>query len=215
MWFLKGGVPNNVDMNVLASSIDKGYQENIIQFRVSGDEGYTVGFTFPWSSNKKDGSLTLITPNTYDTEFELIEDAKTPELQIFRKARELKKNTELDRGTISEIWDCYVNEEYGVFTTEIEPNTWYQLSYTHKISIFSKLFLPTRLSNYHIMSNPTFNLNVWSRNISLRQQELDQIVEKVSNDRYTGSTENKSLKRLMEYDIYFSTSNWESSDDEL
>lgn len=224
MWFLNS-LPENVTTNFLVESFGKGYQKTSIHFRVNSEEvsGNTetntntqvnVVLPFPWSSNKKDGSLQIIEDDGLDSLLHLENSTRLTEndIQIFENPRKLKKleRDQLDIPTANELWNIYTEEDFGMMLFTIEKDVDYRLDFTHKISIFSNLFVQSRFSNLNTLKGVKCDLNIWS--INSRRDALPKFMK-------IQMSEKDLLKYSFEEfdhseDIRIPTYNWESSDEE-
>lgn len=237
MWFLNS-LPEHVDCKIFVEAFGKSYQHTSLQFVVGNSndkENKTTHFVvipFPYSANKENGSLKIIQDTRFDKMLELsgvksvveIKHLNNEDVTIYKNVKELKKseNSRLhDFPTIREIWDTYVEEEFGVIVAEIQENVVYRLDYTHKISIMSSLFVQTKFSNFHVMKpGCEFNLDLWVSNsrkcfipIFLETYEYKS---EISNIKFQGKLDRYKPNDKCDYcdDVRFSTSCWESSDEE-
>src|SRR3989304_2460376 len=230
MWFLNE-IPSKVNATFLVEALDNGYQKTSLQIyverKVSANvlcEKVQTVIPFPWSANKENGSLKIINDETLmnleHENFNTVSKLTENDVKIYKTVREIKKesNSTIDYSTIREIWGVYTEEDYGVFVFEILPGGVYQIDYTHKVSIFSKLFLPIKFSNYHALSKPETYFKIWV--INSNRLNLQKFLEPVNYENSLNNS-NKSLdcyrlKKDYDFsdDVFFNTTNWDSSDDD-
>jgi hypothetical protein len=239
MWFLNS-FPDSVHFKAFVESFGKGYQHSSLQFRVefqssektehsnaedkTENNSYFLVMPFPWSADKANGSFKVVKDDRLDRilaavgDDSLVTRLNESEIGVYKNVKELKKSNNqclIDFPTIKEIWNVYVEEDFGVFVVEIQPGVNYRIDYTHKISCLSSLFVQTRYSNLHQMKTTNFTSDVWVSGArrtalpdhikSLEYPDLDMNIP--SLDRYT--TEN------YDEDLRFPTNCWESSDEEF
>lgn len=229
MWFLNS-TPENVDVKILVEAFGKSYQLTSLQFSVSdgsSDKPIYLAVPFPWSVHKENGSFNVINDERLD---KLLQSSNTTRLglsdvKLYENARKMKKETDtdiLDLPTMRELWDVYTDEDMGIFVVKATPGVVYRIDYTHKISIFSTLFVQTRFSNFHTMKKHNFSVEIWV--INGRKDNLKKYLE-LHNEKYDSFLDFIGLKceRLDRYvikpsfdwseDVRFGSNSWESSDE--
>lgn len=193
--------PTDINFRVEISCFGMGYQKTEFWITVNFSEiingNVLLALPFPYSGNKKNGSLTIL---------------NSPEnTLVYEDARKLK-NRELGYNHIdaNELWDFYNEEDYGIIVSPIQIGVETHFCYTHKISTMSRLFVPTKLSNQHFMKRPKYTLQISTTN-TLKYQNVKKMVN-YENGVYSWNEEfwNTHTESV---DIWFATSMWDSSDD--
>lgn len=230
----------NVEANTV---VDESVEKNVEKKEVRGPKTHLIVVPFPWSANKDLGSIKFEDVNILGKLSDEIENEAQREVQqmndivnltekdvtVYENVKKIKKETDSkyhDYPTINELWNVYAEEDYGVFVAEIKENTIYRLQYTHKISILSSLFTQTRFSNLHLYkANKKFTTDIWAINTrkdklskSLTSVSVSQGIRKMFND-LSGETVsvdryNFNDKNDWSEDLRFSTTCWDSSDEE-
>lgn len=238
MWFLHG-LPNSIHTDIVVTSLPNGYQHTTLRFKVTRDEDdtasvlhnkYWIAIPFPWATNKDFGGFQLdqkfiinAIKGTFDDSYESITYIKEDDVEIYEKSRSLLTKDHVNPLIIGDMKDWYVQDDYGFVTFWIEGNQWYHIEYTHKISISTRLFVPTKLPTLVLMKKPEYVVNMWV--INAYKYGIPKCVERVDFDF------NENIKDLLpdccetidaytlkkdwepEWDLEFDTDNWESSDD--
>ena len=229
MWTLNGR-PNEIHLNQIVASVEPsgprqgGYQENTFLIKMGGPgEKYRLAIPYPWASNKKNGSLIFIETLKNN----ILGLNPTPinpeETQIYDSARKLKNET-VDLINVQEMHQHYNYNDFGYLTFWINANQWYSVSYRHKISSESILFVPCRLPgvmNIRMLTDPSivYNYKLWVINGKIF--DLQPFVVPLGKDSFCGAEPDTYTIKPMpqgagyEEDIKIHTTNWDSSDDEL
>ncbi len=230
MWFIKGR-PDKIQLNAVLISLPNGYQHTTLQFRVQPKEGEDVriAIPFPWAPHKDSGGFVLETNHT----LELIQQdiAELPsgvtkytadDVKIYDNARKLKRE-EVDLINVGDMYTYYNYADFGFVTVHLEPDKWYQLSYRHKISALSTLFVPCRLPVTIIMQKPEYEFKLWV--INGNKFNLPTFLRKLEYPSRVMNLLPESYETLhcyaytdgwdWETDVDIHTTNWESSDDEV
>jgi hypothetical protein len=214
MWFFRGK-PENLRVNCIVNSCDKGYQEMSISFLVNGsnntkDDQFYVGIPYPLSPNKQNGgfSLTKLELNLFERN-ENTRVITNEDITFYENPRKLKENKDLELVHIQDLCEWHV-DDMGVVCFWVKNNEWNEITYRHKISNDSMLFVPTRLPI--IIANSPINVvyNIWLLNGKL--YNLQKHLNKVSC--VDGITHFTISNWTWDFDTKFHSDNWESSDDD-
>lgn len=206
MWFLKGR-PSSIIMNAVIKSVDKGYQQNSLCFKLEAAVKMLVVIAFPYAPHKERGSFKLVEDSAFSKNDSVI--LAESEITIYNRARDLKKLPEIDQFNYQEMGNWYI-EDFGFITFWAEPGVQYGLNYMHKIASDSQLFMPTRLPTFVVSGKPQidYKMSVIGANIisvppyiKLENSKSDEIV-KIHFEKWN-----------WDLDTRFNTFNWESSDD--
>jgi hypothetical protein len=219
MWFLNS-TPETVDLKILVEAFGKSYQLTSLQFCIKNTDykEIYIAMPFPWSVDKENGSFKVVR----DERLDKILNSEAVHLQqsditLYENARKLKKSDNqalLDFPTIRELWDIYTEEDFGVFVVKVSPGVTYRIDYTHKLSIFSTLFVQTRFSNLHNMKKNNFSAEIFVIN-----GRADNVAKFLSFVKYTSSgsetVDRYTIKPSFDWceDVRFGTHCWESSDE--
>jgi len=193
MWFLTGR-PTKINCEFVVESKEKGYQSTTFKLKANfanEQENSIVAIPFPWTGYKPNGSLVIVNNN--------IDYCVYKNIRVFRKAV-----SELDFISVQEMLTHYVSENTGVIVFTLKHNTEAEFKYLHKISVFSKLIIATKLPQTLIITKPEIKMTV--KVVNGESFGLQPFVKKIENNEYE-ITE-------FEEDTKFSTTSWDSSDDE-
>lgn len=241
LWFLTTH-PNSVEINAFVASLPKSYQRITQRFMITSNSEDTSTFSricvpFPWSPEKDDGGLKFIQDDDHildtllsasNTNSDNIPEAsfiRENDVKVYRKVLSLK-NDQLDVNPllVIDLAEKYSWDDWGFMTFEILPNKWYTLSYTHKISVYSTLCVPTILPINLVYKGLPISVNVFAADAEQRGKQKFLTVEDVTPEQLDIAVR-AGFKTLDRYttdssfngdsDVSISTCNWESSDDEL
>jgi hypothetical protein len=210
MWFFRNK-PSNLDIKWLVSSYGAGYQLNTVVFKVSvvDQKGITIAIPYPWTPHKTDGSLTIDSNTESQLTFNC-ERLNRNNVKIVNRFKELN-NAGYELFMIQELSNWYL-DDIAVMLIDIEPEKYYTITYSHKISADSYLFIPTRLSC--LLSTIPVQFKLWILNgiTADLPKQLKRIgVEPINN---TTAEVFDFNTWGWEDDTRIISDNWESSDDE-
>lgn len=205
MWFIKGS-PDCIEYKVRGSSLEGGYQQTDIKISVKGEYSeYIITFVYPYSVNKQNGSLKFV-------ENYFVGLDKPLNIQIYDSARKLKTINDISLMSVQEMHNYYNWDDFGYITCTLKNNVEYALSYTHKISSKSVIFIPIKLPTIIESRKPKINARIYVNNI------LPYNIQKflVKNESDIKDSLMYLIDNKFDYtqDIEFKTNNWDSSDDE-
>jgi hypothetical protein len=211
MWILRGK-PENIHVEIVVNSCDKGYQETCLRFMVSGtkntkDDCFYVGIPYPICASKSNGGITMCVPECrkYLPELDNVRKLTEQDITIYESPRKLKGNLDFELIYLQDLCQWHV-DDIGIIGCWIKNGEWTELLYRHKIGYDSKLFVPSRLPLVIGASNINIEYKIWVLNAKL--YNLQSHLQRVSENQFT-------IKNwTWEEDTTFHTHNWESSDDE-
>lgn len=208
-----------------------------------------VALPFPWSDNKADGSFTLKSDaesdallDAMDNESGLVTESRAAsaadrerstsitreanDLRIYRKVLGIKNDQEdVNVILVNDLAEKYSWDDWGFMTFEVEPNRWYHISYTHKISVYSTLCVPATLPVNLFYKKVPISVTVYAINGDKRnRQSFMEPLADVNEERLSYVRSAYGIDAtLLSYrtsaafagaeDINVAVCNWESSDD--
>ncbi len=241
MWNLLGR-PDQIDMYQIVELLPLGYQKNsiLLKLGIARDSStaalqplklknspslevkkFRVCFPFPSAANKKDGSLQVL-PSPDEKLKTLVPNYLCPDqYKVYDNARKLKSEP-VDLVNVQEMYAHYNYNDFGYLTFELLEDVWYGITYTHKISSESIIFIPFRLSGTMNLKKPEYNYSLWVK--GGKRYNLQKFLTVSSSKEFPGFDKfsvNKEDEQISsqgfgyEQDIKIHTTDaWDSSDDE-
>jgi len=224
MWFIKGR-PNGVNIVSYFESKPKGYQENTFLFNITAlpektvDGRVWIGFPFPSAPNKERFGLTVKNETClYQFEPQMEDYSATvitnDDIELWDNFRKFKKDPTIDLANVQDLIYWHV-DDFAIATMWVEPDKWYQITFTHKIASDSQLFVPTRFPVFvaNGKDEVLINYTMWVVN-TLCYINNPSYLNKI--ETRTRSIQKFKVAQDFKYDVdtRFDTDNWESSDDE-
>lgn len=228
MWFLKGR-PTNINVKALIASISGGYQQTSYRFSVQteSNEKVWIALAVPWAPHKHNGGvvinnfnfLNLLEENSGNNEDITVLDNN--DIQLWGRLRDLKIQPDIEMLHVQELITWHL-DDIGIVSCWIEPGKTYQISYTHKISADSCLFLPTRLPTIIAARKPLINYKLWVVDGVTLNHPAVIIRQSVDTNLRSLLSESQHSLELFAFkdwdwseDTRINTDNWESSDDDF
>ena len=230
MWFLDNHL-TKVSINALVISLPRSYQHTTLQFLAGSDkDSIRVCIPFPWDPSKnKDGGLNMVSSDLLQ-HLQLAENCSISgttlpitDYKIYRKIHYIRNEINIDNSITSDLNNVYAWDDWGFLVATIPTNIWVEISYTHKISIDSTLFVPTRLPTILIYKKIPIDVNVFSIDSNYREA-ISGVKRSLCNDDANSIVKDSGYSTVDRYistddytgdiDIDIFTQNWYSSDDD-